>query len=69
MKKSLCLCFLLLTSLPAFAAEEDIYCSGEQDFELFTCRVENICEPYKPEKPTIKPEKYEEADSFAQSYV
>jgi len=63
--------FVSLLFLPSAWAEDtsDPYCDGKNDFELYECRVENICEGYKSEKPTIKPEKYEEADSFWQSYV
>lgn len=50
----------LVSSGTTFGANES--CGEETSFSLYTCRVENICEQYKSDKPSYTTEDYEEAD-------
>ncbi len=65
------LMFLVLGTfyVPSFAAESWQSCETQKDpYAMYNCRVKEICEAYKPEKPTYKTEWYKSADTLENSY-
>lgn len=46
----------------------DDTCAGQNGYSLYTCRVENICEQYKSEKPVYNSESYSSADGSEGEY-
>lgn len=65
MKKILCFilisCFFSLSSVWNVFSQGDT-CGEQSGFNRYNCRIENICENYKSEKPAYNTEDYEEAD-------
>lgn len=66
MKKTLSYLLIILLSFSftwgkVFSSEDT--CGTRNGFDLYNCRVENVCEQYKSEKPTYSTEDYEEADN------
>ncbi len=59
------LIFFIIIWIKNTLAEENSTCEMKKWFEIYTCRVEQICEEYKPEKITYNPEKeYEKPEKF-----
>jgi len=48
---------------------EDTICGNEEWYDLYECRIDTICEPYKPQKPIYKKEKYQEAEALKSTYI
>ena len=61
-------CFIIGNIYQVQAAQDDI-CETKEEFELYECRVKQVCETYKPEKPTYKTEKYEKAETLKSAYI
>lgn len=63
-------CFVFLMSFsPTFSSEDTGACEKKEWYELYTCRINQICEVYKPEKPIFKKEKYTDAKKMAGEYI
>lgn len=66
MKKSLSIFLFFTLNLLYFPQNTfsswDDFCGEQTWYELHSCRVENICEQYKSEKPTYSTENYESAE-------
>jgi len=37
-------------------------CGKDSGYSMYTCRVENVCKEYKPDKPSYSVEDYEKAE-------
>lgn len=57
---------VLLMQNTAFSA--DWVCGWQQWYPLYECRVQNICESYKSEKPVYASEKYIKAEEATQEF-
>ncbi len=51
----------------SYAAESDV-CGSQNGFSMYECRVKNICETYKSEKPVYSVEEYESADGVGSQF-
>lgn len=44
-------------------------CETKSWYDLYTCRIQQVCEVYKPQKPTFKTTPYKEAKTLSSSYI
>jgi hypothetical protein len=55
---------------PTFADGKGESCETQENiYDIYTCRVEQTCGAYKPEKPSYKTQRFEEATQLEASYI
>lgn len=62
------LCFLLFISSIKSTFWADDICGTQKWYDLYECRVENICREYESEKPVFNSTRFQRADDIRQEF-
>lgn len=71
MKKKLYLLAILLAVCisPVWVFWAEDTCETQSWYDLYNCRIKQVCEVYKPQKPTFKTTPYTKAETLSSSYI